>query len=190
MYIFKKFSNWLYKTSTGWLALAGLIIFLVFTALALPAQSAEANEMSGEAGSPDTSFFYTPQDLYDMAEAYREQGRAAYIRARFTFDVIWPIVYTLFLATSLSWLFARGFSKDSRWRLANLAPVFGMIFDFMENSSTSWVMFRYPLTSPVVAWLAPFFTAIKWIFVSASFILLFVGLVAVILQKIRENRKV
>jgi hypothetical protein len=188
MNILNKISNVLYRVSTGWVALIGLIIFLLFTSLVLPAQSAQATEISGEVGSPDTSFFYTPQDLYGMAEAYGEQGRAAYIRARFTFDVIWPMVYTLFLATSLSWLFVRSFPQESRWRLANLAPIFGMLFDYLENLSTSWVMFRYPLISPVVAWLAPFFTAIKWIFVNGSFVLLFVGLVAALWQATKRKR--
>ena len=124
-----------------------------------------------------------------MAEAYGEQGRSAYILARFTFDVIWPIVYTLFLATSISWLFVRGFPQESRWRLANLAPVLGMFFDYLENLSTSWVMFSYPLTSPVVAWLAPFFTATKWIFVNGSFVLLIIGLIAALWHAKKSRRK-
>ncbi len=180
--IMKRLSNWLYRISTGWVALAGLVVFVLFTAFALPAQSAGADTFSAEAGSPDLSFFYSPQKLYAMAEAYGEQGRTDYVLARFTFDLIWPVVYTLFLATAISWLYARGFPPDSRWRRANLAPILGMAFDYAENISTSLVMYRYPVTSDFLAILAPLFTAIKWIFVGGSFVLLLIGMASAIWQ--------
>jgi hypothetical protein len=189
MAILKRLSNWFYKISTGWVALAGLIIFVLFTSLVLPAQSAGAEEISGEAGSPDMSFFYKPQDLYDMADAYGENGRAAYIRARFTFDLIWPLVYALFLVTAISWTFARAFAEESRWRWANLAPVLGMAFDYAENISTSLVMFRYPEPTNIIAIMAPIFTAIKWIFVGGSFVLLMIGVIASIWLAIRKRAR-
>ena len=181
----KKLSLWFYQTSTGWVALAGLVIFILFTALVLPRQAAQSP--GEDVGTPDLSFFYTPQDLYEMAEAYGEAGRAEYIRVRFTFDVIWPLVYTFFLVTSISWLYARAFASGSRWRWANLAPVMAALLDFGENLSTSWVMFRYPTTAPVVAALAPFFTASKWMLVSGSLVLLVMGIVAA-LWRIGKNR--
>lgn len=64
-----------------------------------------------------------------MAEAYGESGRQAYIRARFTFDLVWPLVYTLFLATAISWVLGRAFALDSCWQRANLAPLLNAIFD-------------------------------------------------------------
>ena len=73
-------------------ALLALVVFLLFTALVLPAQSAQAEAQFAGVGSPDTSFWYTPDDLYRMAEAYGAQGRPAYNRARFTFDIAWPLV--------------------------------------------------------------------------------------------------
>lgn len=183
----QKQSQWLYKISTGWVALAGLVIFLLFTALVLPGQSAQAEAVSGEAGSPDMSFFYSPQSLYEMAEAYGEQGRSAYIRARFTFDLIWPLVYTLFLSTAISWVYARAFAPESRWRWANLAPLLGMVFDYLENISTSLVMYRYPASTDLIAGLAPIFTSIKWIFVNGSFVLLSLGVVIAIWRWVRKS---
>ena len=188
MAILKRFSAWLYKVSTGWVALAGLIIFLLFITLVLPGQAAGADTISEQVGSPDMSFFYTPGELYEMAESYGEQGRAAYIQARFTFDLIWPLVYTLFLSTAVSWAFQRAFTSESRWRWANLAPILGMAFDYAENISTALVMYRYPTPSDILAAIAPFFTAIKWIFVAGSFVLLVIGIITVILQTIRKHR--
>ena len=122
----QKLSMGLRKMSTGWVALLGLLVFVLFSILVLPGQSQKAEQVSGGAGSPDTSFLYTSDDLYQMAEAYGEQGRKAYVHARFTFDLIFPLVYTFFLVTSVSWVFAKGFPASSRWQQANLVPLLGM----------------------------------------------------------------
>ncbi|MFN2219203.1 MAG: hypothetical protein ACK2UA_11400, partial [Anaerolineae bacterium] len=82
-------SDWLRRASTGWVALSALVVFFLFAALVLPGQSATAEQVAGDAGSPDTSFYYSAKELYQMAQAYRAEGRSAYIRARFTFDLVW-----------------------------------------------------------------------------------------------------
>lgn len=170
-----RLSNKLQRISRGWMALAGLVIFILFTALVLPAQSSQAEATSGGAGSPDTSLFYTQQELYRLAEAYGPQGRAAYVRARFTFDLIWPLVYAFFLTTAISWVYGRAFAPDSWLQRANLVPLLGLLFDYLENLSTSLVMLRYPDPTPVIAWLAPLFTLLKWAFVGGSFVVLMAG---------------
>lgn len=171
----RRFSDWLYKISKAWVTLAALVVFMLFTALVLPGQTAGADSRAPGVGSPDTSFLYSADDLYRMAEAYGLEGREAYIRARFTFDLAWPLVYTAFLSTSISLVFTKAFAPGSRWRPANLAPVLGALFDILENSAASLVMLRYPERTPVVDWLAPGFTLVKWIFVGGSFVLLLVG---------------
>ncbi|MFC1996798.1 hypothetical protein ACFLXI_04220 [Chloroflexota bacterium] len=183
----KRLSTWLYRVSTGWITLICFIIFLLFTTLVLPVQAGIADKISQDAGSPDMSFFYTAQELYEMAEAYEEQGRDAYIRARFTFDLIWPLVYAMFLSTSVSWTFEHASLYRGRWRWANLFPLIGMILDYLENISTSVVMYRYPASTDFLAYIAPFLTALKWIFVTASFIILLIGIFAIIWKFFRKH---
>lgn len=184
----QRLSAWLYRISKGWLVLITLAVFVVFLVVVLPQQAELARQTSNGAGSPDSTFFYTPTDLYRFAEAYGENGRAAYIRARFSFDIVWPIAYTAFLATAISWLFARGFSATSRWRLANLAPVAGLLFDYAENSAAALVMARYPNRTPIVDWLTPLLSLIKWFFVNGSFVLLLIGLVAWIWRSVKHGK--
>ena len=172
----KRLSTHLNQFSTGSITLLALIIFLLFTALVLPAQSSKAEEVTRETATPDLSLFYSPQELYQMAEAYGPDGRSAYIHARWTFDVVWPLVCTFFLVTSISWVMVRAFPTESRCQIANLLPVLGALLDYLENASTSLVMARYPLSTPVVDMLAIFFTLFKWIFVNGSIVLLLVGL--------------
>jgi hypothetical protein len=174
----KHFSDWLYKISTGWVALSGLIILLLFMVFVLPGQTTRSGTEDQEAITPDLSFYYSAEDLYNSAEVYGEEGRRSYVEARFTFDLVWPLVYTYFLTTSISWIFSRAFSPDTIWRYANLLPVAGMLFDYLENISTSLVMIRYPEQTPVIDTLAAIFTMFKWTFIAASFLLLIVGILA------------
>ena len=168
----KRLSNWLYAFSGGKLALGALAVFLLFGALVLPGQSALAAQYSGGLGSPDTSLPYSSQDLNAMAEAYGEAGREAYIRARFTFDLAFPLVYTFFFITSTSWLLGRTLPPASPWRLLNLLPLAAMLLDFLENTATTVVMARFPQPAPIAALLAPPFSLLKWVLVGASFLLL------------------
>jgi hypothetical protein len=185
----RQISGWLRRSSTGWVALSALIIFLLFSALVLPQQATKAEQETSGAASPDTSFFYSADELYRMAESYGEQGRQAYIRARFTFDLVWPVVYTFFLVTAISWVFGRAFPPDSPWQRANLAPLLGALFDYLENLSTSLVMLRYPDQTPVVDLLAPVFTALKWSLLGASFVLLVGGIVVAVWRWVKQRAR-
>ena len=172
----QRLSNWLAAASPGWAALLATLVFFAFIALVLPAQAAKAEVYAGSAGIPDTTLFYGREDLYRMAEAYGEQGRQLYIRARYTFDLIFPLVYTIFLVTTISWVSTRGTVENSHWRGANLIPLLAMAFDLLENLSTSIIMSRYPLRTTWLDTLAPGFSLLKWVFVYASFVLLIVAL--------------
>ena len=169
------FSEWITQKSSLLTVVSTLILFLAFTVTVLPTQSEKAKVQSGES-SPDMSLFFTVEELYDIAESYGEEGREAYVTARFTFDLVWPIVYTLFLASSISWLSSRSFNADSILQRANMVPVIGMVLDYLENLAASTVMLRYPARTPIVDTLAVVFTPLKWAFVGGSFIVLLVGL--------------
>lgn len=174
----KTLSTKLYQLSNGLITILALVIFALVIAFVLPEQAKRAEAISGGTGSPDMSYVYSSADLYTMAEAYGADGRAAYVRARFTFDLIFPLSYLFFLATSISWVMKRAVANpDSRWRLLNLFPVFGVLFDYLENISTSIVMLNYPNQTFLFDTLAPIFTLVKWFFVNGSFLILVPALV-------------
>jgi hypothetical protein len=175
--------------SMGWVSLSALIVFVLFSALVLPQQATSAEQETGSAESPDTSLFYSVDDLYRMAEAYGKEGRRAYVRARFTFDLVWPLVYLFFLVTAIGWVFNQAFVDESAWQRANLAPVLGALCDYLENLSTSLVMLRYPDQTPVVDVLAPIFTALKWGFLGVSFLLLSGGVVVMVWRWIQTRER-
>lgn len=187
MKVLRSLSSALLAISTGPMALASVVIFLAFGALVLPDQAAAAERVAGDAGSPDTSFFYTPDDLMRQAEAYGPAGREAYVRARWTFDLAFPLVYGFFLLTTIGWFLRRVVPPGSVWRLLSLVPVAAVVFDFLENSMTSLVMARYPAPATLAAALAPWMTLLKWVFVYGAFGLLAILLVVEILRRVRPN---
>lgn len=182
-----KLSNWLYQVSTGWVTLGAVVIFILFTALVLPGQSASSESQIEDIGSPDLSIYYSAAELYGMAEAYGEQGRFEYIRARFTFDLIWPLTYTFFLVTTISWVFKQSFTAQNPWQRVNLLPVLGMTCDYLENISTSLVIFRYPAQTLIIDWLAGVFTTMKWLSIGVSFVVLAIGIIIATWQWIRKD---
>jgi hypothetical protein len=135
-----------------------------------------SKEYSQGAGSPDTSFLYSGSHLYQMAGTYGSDGRLQYLHARWTFDVAFPLIYTFFLITSISWLFQKGLNPVSKWRMVNLLPLAAMTADFLENSMTSLVFARYPLHSWIGETFAPVLTPLKWVLVTGCFLILLVGL--------------
>ncbi len=178
-------SAWLHKVSTGQMTLIAVIIFLLFTALVLPKQAANAD--AGGIGSPDTSLIYTAGDLYSIAEAYGPEGRAEYVRVRFTFDLIWPVVYFAFLTTATSWISRKACAPNSLWLRANLIPAIGTAFDYLENITAALVFGRYPARTPVADVLAPVTTFLKWIFIGASFVVLVAALITALWRRISDH---
>ena len=182
----KRISDFILRISNIWTVLIATAIFALFIAVILPQQAAASETYSEGVGSVDTSFFFTPDEVYDIAEAYGEAGRRAYITARLTFDVVWPLAYAFFLGTLISIIFKRAFPLESRWQLLNLVPVLGLIFDYGENISISIIMAAFPLRLDWLAWLTTGFTMLKWTFISAAFVVPLIGLVAWIVRRLRQ----
>jgi len=183
-----KLSKWLYQISSGWVTLVAVVIFILFSALVLPGQSARGQSQGLDTGSPDLSIYYSAERLYEMAGAYGEQGRADYVRVRFTFDLIWPLVYTFFLTITISWVYKWLFTSQNPWQRVNLLPLLGMTCDYLENISTSLVIYRYPAQTQIIDWLAGVFTTMKWLLIGGSIVVLVIGIIIAIRRWIRKDR--
>ena len=166
----KTISNYLQKISSGWLVLSTILIMFLFMSLVLPNQAKKSLKQTGSSIAPDTSFFYTPDDLFQIAEEYGPDGRLAYIKARWSFDLIFPLVYTAFLAIGISWLSMKLGSWDERWKIANLVPMLGGVFDYLENGAASIYMAAFPKQIPGLAWAASTFTLLKWVLICLAFL--------------------
>ena len=185
----KKLSAFFYRVSTGWVALLGVAVFVVFSLTVLPVESTRMDAYSQGLGSPDTSFFYDDKTLLQMAEAYGEEGRSAFLTARWGFDLAFPLIFTFFFLTTISFVFKKALAGSSSLPLLNLIPLLGLIFDLAENTASSVVMAAYPLRNTWGQYLAPVFTPIKWVLVTICMLLLFIGLLLWVYKTIKFGNR-
>lgn len=171
-----KLSETLRKYANGWLVLVLLAGFLFFNAVILPGQQARIKSSSGGTAPIDLQLFYTPDKVYSMAASYGDEERAAYRLFELTGDILYPIIYTLFLALAITWLFQRGFAGTSGMHKYNVAPFGGWLFDLFENLGIVAMLSVYPSTPALLAWVSAIFTLVKWLFAIASILLLLIGL--------------
>lgn len=173
----QRLSQYFYSKASFWAFLLSFALFVVFMILVLPSEASSSDQVIGSVPSPDTSFYYSKAELYQMAEAYGQEGRYYYVDSRITFDILWPLVYTFFLINAISWIFNKTILEESKLRLLNLVPLIGILFDYLENITNMVVMFRYPQPTDILASLAGVITSLKWVFVGGSFLILVFGVV-------------
>jgi len=134
-------------------------------ALVLPRQSAQAARTAPGGGSFDTSFFYTPGEAFTRAAGHSVEGRFAYIAARWSFDLAFPLVYGLFAFAGWSFALERlGPGAAAHRRLA-LVALAGPVFDLTENVAATVIMASVPFRPLAWGIAASLATPTKWIFV-------------------------
>jgi hypothetical protein len=172
-------------------------VLAVFMATILPAKAADAALYTPAGASFDTSFFYTPAQAIERVGLYSPEARAAYVYDRWTFDLVWPLVYGFFLlsgwAFGLSCLLLENTGGWYRGCFAwLLVPAMAVIFDLIENTAVTVLMLAYPASPFTAAVVASAGTLIKWILVvvgmSGATGLPLAGGIAVILRRRGSNR--
>ncbi len=90
-------------------------------------------------------------------------------RGEMTFDVAYPIVYTLFMSVTLMLLY------PNKWKVAWVPyGIFGV--DMLENTGIVTMLYSYPTKLTMVAWFTSGFSTIKWSLVMVVLVMILVGL--------------
>ncbi len=182
--ISQKFHAW----TTGWRV---LILFLATGLMAgyiMPVAGGILTLAANNSVLPlDLMFFYTPDNAFDMIEKYGPAGRDLYTKILLTVDILYPVIYTLFLGLFLSWLFQRGFTRESPMQRLNALPVGALLFDLLENIGIVSMLSMYPSIPAALAWIIMLISSAKWLFAFASLVLVFVGLVRAAMNRFRKQ---
>ena len=161
------------------------LFFVIFTATVLPAISSLSFKLIGVSESPDTGFLFDVNLLYDIVNSYGEKGRKYYIILRWTFDIVWPIIYTIFLLTSTLYLLRKNGNKIS-FKIAYI-PLIALSFDYLENINSTIIMAIYPTRFDLLGYLLLASSLVKWIVLSIGFVLVLLLLIQFITNSIKKT---
>lgn len=181
-------SNALKKYVNGWLVLVFFAITSYFQFVIFLGQSAKIKATSGGAGPIDLLLFYTPEKVYGMIASYGEELRASYSIFELTYDIAYPIAYTLFFGLAITWLFQRGFSANSNIHKYNVVPFGAWLTDLFENLGIVWMLSIFPSTPALLAWVTAIFTLLKWLFILPTALLLLYGLVKAAMNGFKKQQ--
>jgi hypothetical protein len=122
-----------------------------------------------------------------MLEKYGPAGRALYMKIELTVDLLYPIMYSLFLGLLISWLFQRAFPPANKMQKWNVAPVGAWLFDLLENIAIVTMLAIYPSQPVLLAWITMLLGLLKWVLVFWSIVLVLVGLVKAAMNRFRKQ---
>jgi len=157
----------IYTKANGPLTLVSLVIFGLFMALVLP-YVAGLTEQFGD--GPDTMLQFNLCPYYNAREDYGIEGRNLYITLRWTFDIIWPLVYTFFYVMTIGYI-----GKKVNYKLGAkllFVPLLAIVFDLLENTFATIFMASYPNDIHWAVHLLIISSTAKWIFVGLSFVVI------------------
>lgn len=173
----QKISSKFHAWTKGWLVLVLLALDMFFMMIVMPVTGALMKSGTGLEQPLDLMFLATPDTMFAMIEIYGEFGRPFYRNIELTVDIIYPIIYLFAFGLTISWLFQRGFARDSKMQVLNTMPVGMWFFDLLENLGIVTMLTMWPSQPVAMAWLTMIFTTVKWLFAFASLGLIVFGLV-------------
>ncbi|MGA0097360.1 MAG: hypothetical protein ACO3H6_02120 [Bacilli bacterium] len=156
-------------------------VFVFAMVVILPAVSYNAS-MAGLNESIDTNFSFDPQAIYSILDAYGESGRMFYVRQRWTFDLIWPLIYGMPLYLTLN-RFVLSLHKLPK--IIKLTPLIAVLFDYLENIVFSFLALAFPSQFVYLEILGVMLSLIKWVLLMTSMISAFIYSILALFRYIR-----
>ncbi len=170
-----------------------LVVFLVTAAFILFIFPGRTNEIRADSGlaNPilDARFSYTPDVAYSLMKALKSEGRQVYVVTTASEDLVFPLVYNLFLALCLIAVIRAAFptsfqakpgkpgGRKAVFNLNTLArlPLLVLACDYAENACLIVLMLSFPLRLNWLVRLASLFTSLKWSFGALCVFLIIFG---------------
>jgi hypothetical protein len=159
----KKISDWIYERAHGRLVLLFFGLQILFTAFILP-YFQEQFQPEGSTELLDLKFGFDTTTAFQLLDSYGEVGRSVYLQFESIWDVLFPLVYTLFNILFISFLLRKTFPENTKLRLLNLLPLLNMTFDFGENFGIVKLLGEFPNLSDFWVNFASTSGVIKWVF--------------------------
>ncbi|MFZ9139389.1 MAG: hypothetical protein ACO207_02975 [Bacilli bacterium] len=147
--------------------LATWFVFVFFMVAILPAVSMATYEQ-GLTESIDTNFSFNPSLIYPIIASYGDSGRAYYLWQRWTFDLVWPMVYGLPLFSTLNIFFS---GKTKIRNSVVFLPLVATLLDYVENIVFTILVSLYPIELPFLVIIGVSISALKWFALAISMLI-------------------
>ena len=134
----------------------------------------------------DVELFYSAEQAYQRLALFGEQGRAVYFNILMG-DLIYPALLGGFLSISITLLFRQLNFSGVYWQYLGLLPLANTAFDYLEDALLLALLNSYPTQLPLAATAAGFATLTKNMFGMLSFVVLGLGLAALLHQRFKKQ---
>lgn len=144
--ILKKDLNW---------TLFAIVLFVIAMIFFLPMM----DKANGELETPDSDFWYDAKRLSEIRLSYDDEQAKNYVETRWTYDVVWPIVYGFFMFSTIRYM-TQSLKKRNIVSILRVLPFVAVFFDFIENTMCS--LFFLDISSSLTGRIAPLASGLKW----------------------------
>ncbi len=127
----------------------------------------------------DSQFSYSSEKAYEILANYSNEDLTEYIIGELTVDLVYPIIYTLFISFFI-------FKLSKKYTLS-LFPLLILFLDYFENIGIVVILNHYPQKLPNIVTITSIFTSMKWTLVAIS-ILMILALLIMKLYKRKSYR--
>lgn len=149
--------------------LASWFVFVFVMVVILPTVASNAS-LNGLNESIDTNFSFDPSLIYSILDNYGSAGRAYYVLQRWSFDLVWPIIYGVPLYLTLNRLITR----SNKWiSIMILSPLIAVLLDYVENIIFTILALAFPLQMEWLTVIGVSVSLLKWVLLSFAMILVF-----------------
>lgn len=154
------------------------VLFVVFDLVFLPLLTTPAGE---SVPVLDVRFWYTPQQAEEGIAQYSAEARRASIIGHLTIDLVFPVIYSLLLSLLLIVVFRR--TAPEHLRQVSLFPWRAALADIFENLGLVAMFSLHPVHFPLLSWITTIFTALKWLQLGFSLLVLVIGIILLFIKR-------
>jgi hypothetical protein len=160
------------------------LLLLTFNLLLFP--SFEYSYAGEKLRIPDIRFAYSPDEINLLFNQLGATGRMLYTFQTAVVDMIYPLVYSLFLFMLFG--VANSNKKQTKMIKAIRLMPFGIaLFDYLENFNSLQMLSDFPEITAFSVATGSLFTSIKWILVVFTVLILLAIAVDLLLKYVRKR---
>lgn len=162
-----------------WQALLSAVLFLLALTVLLPVMS----NASGNINTPDSDFFYDSLRLEEIRKTYSHDDVLAYIKTRFTYDLLWLFIYGTYMVSTIAYM-TKSWKKVSILMFLYSLPLVAVSLDLLENILCS--LYFLEIYQGLTGFFAPIASQLKWL---TTLLLLFTQAILMIISLLKSVKK-